>query len=678
MVSNILVNDADPQGDAFNVVTFVYDSDGDGIPDATGTVGGSAAVVAGVDESGNPVANAGTLTIGANGNLVFTPADGFAGQVFVDYTIEDNVATPNTASDDAQIVITVLRNENGPLNDPPIAGDDFSYTEVNTPVDGNFIGNDSDLSGDPLSIRDSNGAAVTIDPNGPRNPVNTVTTVEGGELTFYSDGTYTYTPPAGYVGPDRVVYEICDVTVVEPQPLCAQATIHLLIGSKPGFDISGMVWHDFDNGNAVQDGTETPVSGSNDNNGGNSTVTGGAVYANLVDNVTGTIVATTQVLPDGTYLFEGVTEGDYSIILTNVPQTVSGTLANGSLPAGWVATGVNVNGSPNTSNHSNVISLGLVTATVENVNFGIQQPPVTAGDSYEIATPVSGFVLPLDGSALTTDNEPVNGTRQTDPEEGQPVLVTITELPTTPNGLGEPKLFYDGVEITVAGTILGTAADPYDPAKLSIRFDGIGYTAVSFNFTSTDGAGAVSNESTYTVQWENSLPVTLVRFDVVREGTYANLSWTTSSEVNSKGFEIERSVDADLWTKAGYVASQNNNSSHVLRYHFTDASPARGVNYYRLKMVDLDGTFAYSDIRSIVLAGDGLTLYPNPVTHGKLTLDLADASGSRVKVYSTTGQEVLRASGSRTLDVSQLPSGVYVIRVTTRDGVTTSRTFVVK
>jgi hypothetical protein len=73
---------------------------------------------------------------------------------------------------------------NGPSNDPPIAGDDFSYTSINAAVEGNFAGNDYDLNGDSISV---NG--ITINPNGPKTPIDTLTTVEGGSVILYTDGS---------------------------------------------------------------------------------------------------------------------------------------------------------------------------------------------------------------------------------------------------------------------------------------------------------------------------------------------------------------------------------------------------------------------------------------------------------------------------------------------------------
>ncbi len=222
---NVITNDRDPQGHPFTVTGFNYDSNGDSTPDGTGVVG-TPVVIGGQTTSGLPVSNAGTLTLNSDGSYTFLPAPDFHGSIDVPYTICDNEVPP--ACQTAILHIDVLPDLNGPLNDPPVAGDDFNYTNVNTPVNGSFIGNDSDPNGNSVRI---NGIATSINPAGPATPIGAaVSTAKGGTIQYYENGTYTYTPPAGYVGPDSVAYTICDVTAVLPNPLCTQAFIHLLVG----------------------------------------------------------------------------------------------------------------------------------------------------------------------------------------------------------------------------------------------------------------------------------------------------------------------------------------------------------------------------------------------------------------------------------------------------------------
>ena len=221
---NVFVNDRDPQvGHVFNLTSYKYESNGDGIKDGNGTVG-SPVVIGGVTSSGKPVSNAGTLLLSANGNYSFTPATDFHGCVDVSYRICDNGTT--VACAEAIMHINVIPDINGNGNEPPVAGDDFCYTTMNAATNESFIANDADPNGDTYSL---NG--VTIVPGGPKTSIGSVlATLKGGSVQFYADGTYFYVPPFGYVGPDLLTYSICDNTAVSPQPLCSNAMIHMLVG----------------------------------------------------------------------------------------------------------------------------------------------------------------------------------------------------------------------------------------------------------------------------------------------------------------------------------------------------------------------------------------------------------------------------------------------------------------
>lgn len=177
---------------------------------------------------------------------------------------------------------------------------------------------------------------------------------------------------------------------------------------------------------------------------------------------------------------------------------------------------------------------------------------------------------------------------------------------------------------------------------------------------------------------ENALPVTLVSFKAISEGETASLSWATSEETNSDRFDIERSQNGKNWVKIGSVAS--NQESVVTRYYsFTDATPLRGDNLYRLKMVDLDETFSYSRIERLNFKATAL-VYPNPVNSSEnLTFNVGDWSKVKnVKVVAASGKVVFEASNAISSGISarNLVAGAYVVQVTHIDGTVSSQRFV--
>jgi len=165
-----------------------------------------------------------------------------------------------------------------------------------------------------------------------------------------------------------------------------------------------------------------------------------------------------------------------------------------------------------------------------------------------------------------------------------------------------------------------------------------------------------------------ALPITLLDFTGIRQGSKAKLSWKTTNESNAASFIIERNGDGGSFTAIGTVARQNS-KKQSLSYRFTDASPLSGNNYYRLKMVDQDGAFSFS--RTVMLSFSPITLQisPNPA-HGTANLyignnteayfiQLFDGNGRSMRQYRTTpGNTVFP------IDLSGLSKGVYTVKVT--------------
>ena len=177
-------------------------------------------------------------------------------------------------------------------------------------------------------------------------------------------------------------------------------------------------------------------------------------------------------------------------------------------------------------------------------------------------------------------------------------------------------------------------------------------------------AGAV-----YFVTSTTPLPVRLSIFTATKNENQTSLQWTTANESNSGYFEVQRSADGKKWTVVDKVtAAKESNISQ--EYTAWDKKPLEGENLYRLKMVDLDETFAYSSIKSVFFSNSGdVSFYPNPVSDKLyMAASQVDKIGS-VKLVSATGQVVLQSAKIKDgLSVQNLTPGLYVMQITQTDG----------
>lgn len=159
-----------------------------------------------------------------------------------------------------------------------------------------------------------------------------------------------------------------------------------------------------------------------------------------------------------------------------------------------------------------------------------------------------------------------------------------------------------------------------------------------------------------------AFPVKLISFtgELKKYGT--ELNWRTQNEINSDRFEVQRSINGRDFNFIGTVRAKGNPVIET-SYLFTDANVQQGMNYYRLKMIDKDGSFEYSAVIAIKVTKriSTLAVYPNPVKNElkvsstvKTTLDLIDADGKLVKRMQA-GIGVNRA------DVSGISNGIYYL-----------------
>jgi hypothetical protein len=173
-----------------------------------------------------------------------------------------------------------------------------------------------------------------------------------------------------------------------------------------------------------------------------------------------------------------------------------------------------------------------------------------------------------------------------------------------------------------------------------------------------------------------ALPLEFVSFDARAAAMHtANLQWTTASEINNSHFEIERSYDGRTFDMIGQVSGKGN-SHQQTDYNYVDNGihPSNNIAYYRLKQVDVNGTFEYSTTQFVRFdeLGTGIyfSAYPNPASI-ELNIKIeSNLIGSQFKIINALGQEVKQGELSNlnaTIDVSTLPKGSYTMLVGTEN-----------
>jgi len=181
----------------------------------------------------------------------------------------------------------------------------------------------------------------------------------------------------------------------------------------------------------------------------------------------------------------------------------------------------------------------------------------------------------------------------------------------------------------------------------------------------------VTSTATFdTVANSTPLPIELLNFTAtILQNQYVYLQWQTSQEENSDYFDVERSINGTSFIKIDSIKAAGT-SNTLLSYASTDSKPIKGINFYRLKQVDLDGRFSYSPI-SIVKFGTNVSplVYPNPVSSVFTAVPGLELI-REIVIYNTQGKAVQFAMGNSTdeemkINVSVLPTGVYILKVKT-------------
>ncbi len=329
--------------------------------------------------------------------------------------------------------------------------------------------------------------------------------------------------------------------------------------------------------------------------------------------------------------------------------------------------------------------------------FGVANSNTTANLSKVVPVKVYDGTTGVPGNLLTTVNSTLSDIKS-DVDGGYVTEIVFPAAITLPAS----KKFFVSVDVSnLTWTssvkdslgIISTDAD-----EVTAGQNGFGMEKYSNQWaTFADSWGAdfglyifpfVSTNATCAL----ALPITLRSFTGERSSAGNVLSWTTQTELNSQGFELQRSADGNNYSTLAFVKSKavNGNSTSTLNYQFTDTRPFSSKGYYRLKQVDKDGKAAFSPV--VLIKGDKpatlvlSNVYPNPAQSElnvilnapatqKINLIITDLAG---RVVMQQAKQVDAGDNNLSLNVGKLAAGSYVIKAVCNAGCETLVTKFVK
>ena len=265
------------------------------------------------------------------------------------------------------------------------------------------------------------------------------------------------------------------------------------------------------------------------------------------------------------------------------------------------------------------------------------------------------------------------------------------------SGYGNDSLYYTWLTqnsfdapLTVgldgAVAILGQSPIPLNPGQSTDFYFGISI--------GTDQSACLANMDLCQGRYNVIVPVELTSFTADIIGSKVSLNWSTATEVNNWGFEIERKTNSEAeWTRVGYKEGVGT-TTQTQSYSFTDdiAGVESQVIYYRLKQIDFDGTFTYYGEIEVEnnFAPDNFMLeqnYPNPFNPStKISFGIPERTNVLLRVFNAIGEEVaIIASGiyeagtyNFDFDASNLPSGIYIYALQTENSVISKKMTLLK
>lgn len=353
------------------------------------------------------------------------------------------------------------------------------------------------------------------------------------------------------------------------------------------------------------------------------------------------------------------------------PIAPNATFVSGTVSGSFTTTTINLylDGELIGSASTNTTSWGpiAVNSTINNTLYsnGVLRIGIQESSKQEVICPSSAITItcsPIPTSPVISPTSSTIGANQS-------ITYTISNAVA--------GTFY-GIANSVTGESLANGIWATTNGALNITtktFQNAGTYNIVVKATSLSGVTvctSLSAAASLTVS--STLPVSLKSFTGKWEGDNASLEWKTSSEYNSKEFLVERSIDGVSFLGIATVTAAGNSSTERT-YNKLDIKPVSNYNYYRLKMIDIDGKVAYSKVILLQKNQMGVminTISPNPFVNElsvSLVLEkneiiesmLTDASGKIIRISKAQGQKGL--NNIKFTNIEYLPTGLYILRL---------------
>ena len=273
---------------------------------------------------------------------------------------------------------------------------------------------------------------------------------------------------------------------------------------------------------------------------------------------------------------------------------------------------------------------------------------------------VDGFVFnPTVNYNITGENSIRRDATTTAPPPTTNILRVYHFLQSLPGFSGTLTVYYQDAELNgVDESTLNL--NLYNPTSWTVHSATL-RDAIN-NFVATAGLTNVSfNEATLAA--DAALPVTLTNFIIQRDRCLATLKWTTVTEQNSSHFEIQQSLDGSFFMTVGIVRAAGN--SNAEKHYSFDFNLSSTISFFRLRMVDIDGTIELSNIVRVTgNCSNSIIVFPNPAVN-TITVQ-SEKTIEEIKLYNETGQLVQHLKpNNRTVSINltQVPSGIYNVQV---------------